>query len=555
LSQPALQVAAAAAAPAGGSSAAAGVASPGTAAATPAVPSTVIGAHAARDNLARRTARGFVWLMAQTVGSKLVGMAGQVILAWLLFPEDLGLWGAAASVVAFAALIQQAGLRETLIHRQRTYHLWANSAFWMSVGLGLLGGIVTAALAWPAAHFLNDGRLVGLLLACAVTMPLMSLDQVAEAKLQNQLRFGLLASVNWLVAVAQLALTVLFAILLDKPYKAYAFVLPRPFIAAGRFAVLWNAARPPVRWNIQSNRWRYLMGDSATLFTSNFFLMLQWQGDYLVIQKLFSAAVLGIYYQAYNLSIQTMQLFTGNLTGVLFPALSKLQSDPQRQIRAFLDATRLLAIVAVPLCFMQMAGADPGVRLFFQDNKWAAAIPVLQALSVGMAFRVVASPGGSLIQAQGRFRVILITNIVNAILFLSLAIAGALLGDRNSPNVWRQPATTVGVAVACYFALIGPIFLYIAIRPSGGRWRDIWGVYWAPMLCSAVAVSIGMWMGTFVPEIRGHRWRQFARLAVILTWSTVLYVPLIRFVAPQTWHNLVGRVVRLYRGRLGEGAD
>ena len=24
-----------------------------------------------------------------------------------------------------------------------------------------------------------------------------------------------------------------------------------------------------------------------------------------------------------------------------------------------------------------------------------------------------------------------------------------------------------------YFALIGPIFLYVAIRPSGGTWRDI----------------------------------------------------------------------------------
>jgi PST family polysaccharide transporter len=350
-------------------------------------------------------------------------------------------------------------------------------------------------------------------------------------------------------------LTVLFAWRLPDPYKAYAFVLPRPFIALGRFAVLWSAARPPVRWDPQPSRWKYLMGDSATLFTSNLFLMLQWQGDYLILQWRFGAIVLGIYYQAYNLSIQTMQLFTGNLTGVLFPALSKLQSDPQRQIRAFLDATRLLAVVAVPLCFMQMAGADPGVRLFFQDNKWAAAIPVLQALSIGMAFRVVASPGGSLIQAQGRFRVILITNIINAIVFLSLAYAGAFVGDRNSPDLWRQPATTVGIAVACYFALIGPIFLYIAIRPSGGRWRDIWGVYWAPMLCSALAVSFALWMGSFVPEIRGHRWRQFTRLAVILTWSVVLYVPLIRTVAPQSWNNLVGRVVRLYRGRLGEGSE
>src|SRR5436190_13327638 len=104
-----------------------------------------------------------------------------------------------------------------------------------------------------------------------------------------------------------------------------------------------------------------------------------------------------------------------------------------------------------------MGAADPGVRMFFEDKKWEDAIPVLQALSLGMAFRVVASPGGSLIQAQGRFRVILITNIINAIVFLALVTLGARMGNVNAPTLWGRPATTVGIAVAVYFALIGPI--------------------------------------------------------------------------------------------------
>jgi PST family polysaccharide transporter len=511
-------------------------------------------ADASRDNLARKTAHGFLWLMAQTLGSKVVGMAGQVVLAWVLMPADFGLWGTASIVLGFAGLIQQAGLRETLIHRQRSYHLWANSAFWMSVGLGLLGALVTAAAAWPAAVIFKDHRLMGILLLCAATMPIMSLDQVAEAKLQNQLRFALLASVNWVVAVVQLMLTVIFAVILPTAYKAYAFVLPRPLIAAGRLAVLWNAARPPVKahWNL--SRWKYLLPDSATLFTSNLFLMLQWQGDYMVLSAMFSdKSIVGIYFLAFGLSIQTMQLFTGNLTGVLFPALSKLQADPTRQIRAFLDATRLLALIAVPMCFLQMALAEPGVRLFFQDDKWKAAIPILQALSVGMAFRVVASPGGSLIQAQGRFRVILITNIINALVFLTLVTAGALVGQPKSTSVWLQPATTVGIAVAFYFAIIGPIFLYVAIRPSGGKWRDIWNVYAAPMLCSVIAVAVAMWLGHLVPvlRVRGHRWGQGLKLVVILAWCVAIYVPLIKFVAGDAWRALIGRIVGLYRGRMG----
>lgn len=511
----------------------------------------------APDNLARRTAHGFVWLMAQTVGSKLVGMAGQVFLAWLIMPADNGLWGAAAIVIGFTGLIQAAGIRETLIHRQRTFHLWANSAFWMTTALGVLAGALTAAAAWPASVAFQEPRLFGMLLVLAVSAPLMSLDQVAEAGLQNQLRFGLLAGVNWSIAILQQVLFVVLAWLLPAGYKAYAFVIPRPFLALVRLALLWTAARPPVRMRVQLARWRYLISDSATLLTSNFFLMLQWQGDYLILGLLFAdKAVLGIYLFAYNLSTQAMQLFTGNLTNVLFPALSKLQGDPRRQIRAFLDATRLMALLAVPLCFIQMATADPGVRLFFQDGKWAAAIPVLQALSIGMAFRVVASPGGSLIQAQGRFRVILVTNIINAIVFLGLVAAGALVGRADSTNVWINPPTTVGYAVAVYFALIGPIFLYVAIRPNGGTWRDIFRVYAAPMAGSIIAVALAMLIGHIVPieKIRGHRWGQAVRLTVILVWCVVLYVPLIRWLAPDAWKTLMGRIGGLYRGRTVEEA-
>jgi O-antigen/teichoic acid export membrane protein len=518
------------------------------------------GAPRGGSDLARRTAHGFLWLMAQTIGSKAVGMTGQVVLAWLVMPQDLGLWGKATIVMGFSGLIQQAGLRETLINRQRAYHVWASAAFWMSVALGLLGAVITAAVAKPAAVFFNEPRLVGMLYILAFTAPFMSLDQIAEAKLQINMRFGLLAGVNWAVELLRLGLTVLFAVLIPEPYKAYAFVLPRPFVALARLSVLWVAARPPVRMHPQVRRWKYLTRDSLTLLTSNFFLMLQWQGDYIVIGRLFATAILGIYFQAYNLSIQTMQLFTGNLTGVLFPALSKLQTDPKRQLRAFLDATRLMALIAVPLCMLQMAGADPAVRLFFQDSKWQDAIPVLQALSIGMAFRVVASPGGSLIQAQGRFRVIMITNVINAVVFLSLVIAGAKLGRPDDPNVWLRPASTVGVAVAIYFAIIGPIFLYVAIRPSGGTWGDIVRVYAAPLAVSAVAAVVGMALGHFVPveRIRGHRWGQAVRLAVIVVWFLIAYVPLIRLIAPSSWQALVQRLSSLWRGKTavidGEGA-
>lgn len=508
----------------------------------------------ASATLANRTAHGFAWLLAQTIGSKLVGIVGQSVLAWLLMPADLGVWAMVMVVMGFTGLIQQAGIRETLIHRHRTFHLWANSAFWMTVALGCVAAVVTAALAWPVAWLFHEPRLFGLLLVVALTAPLQSLDLVAETKLQIQSRFGLIAGSKWVMTVSQLALQVLFAAL---GFGAYSFVLPLPIIAVARLVWLWTAARPPVRWGgWQTGRWRFLVNNSAIVFVSNLFMQIQWQGDYIVLGLLFAKPIVGLYFFAFNLSTHTMQLFTGSLAGVLFPALSKLQGDPRRQLKAFLDATQLLAMVAVPLCVLQVAAADPGVRLVFQDHKWEAAIPVLQALSIGMAFRVVASPGGSLIQAQGRFRVILLTNILNVAFFIPLVLVAALVSDPVSPNWWWHPATTVGISVAVYFAIIGPIFLYVAIRPAEGTVRDLWRVYAAPMACSIVAGAAAMYLATWVPadKVRGHRWAQGVRLTTVVVWFVVIYVPLIRLTAPDAWRALVGRIVALYRGRRNGGA-
>src|SRR3954470_6728441 len=99
------------------------------------------------STLAQKTVSGFFWLTAQTLGSKLVNMVGQVLLARLLLPEAWGLVGEAYSVTAFAILIQQAGLREILIQRQAHFGRWANPAFWMSLTLGCLGALAMVILA------------------------------------------------------------------------------------------------------------------------------------------------------------------------------------------------------------------------------------------------------------------------------------------------------------------------------------------------------------------------------------------------------------------------
>jgi PST family polysaccharide transporter len=504
--------------------------------------------------LAQKTVSGFFWLTAQTLGSKLVNMVGQVVLARLLLPEAWGLVGEAYSVTAFAVFIQQAGLREILIQRQSHFNRWANPAFWMSLTLGCLGALVMVILAPVAAWMYEDRSLFYLVLLLALSTPFSGLDIVPDAKLTTELRFRFLASVKWLTAVGTMGLSIVFAKMTwhgtPGGLGAYAFVLPLPLVTILRLVLLWSVARPPIRWHLHFRRWKYLMSDSLTLFVANFCNTVTWYGDYIILGVMHDAKSVGIYFFAFNLATQTMQVFTQNLSSVLFPALSKLQDNVVHQTRAFLRAAELLALIGVPLCLLQAALAGPAINMLF-NSWWSPMIRVLQLLSIGMAVRLVASPGGALIQAQGRFRTYLATNAINMAVFLGMVYLGSWLSKGNTAAANLPAARNVAAAVMSYFTIIGPIFLYVAIRPGGGKWRDIWRIYFAPAVASIIAIGVGVGFGRWIQAMpmKNDAARQMLRMVVITLWTIVLYIPLIRIIAPASFKELMSRLSGFIRAK------
>jgi O-antigen/teichoic acid export membrane protein len=418
----------------------------------------------------------------------------------------------------------------------------------MSLTLGCLGALIMVILAPVAAWMYDDPRLLYMVLLLALSAPFTGLDIVPDAKLTAELRFRYLAAVKWLTAVGTMGLSIVFA---KMGLGAYSFVLPLPLITIMRLVLLWTAARPPIRWHLHFRRWKYLMNDSALLFAANFFNNLQYQGDYMILGIMHDARTVGIYFFAFNLATQTMQVFTQNLIGVLFPALSKLQHDIVHQTRSFLRAAELLALIGVPLCLLQAALAGPAMNLLF-NSWWQPAIRVIQFLSIGMAVRLVASPGGALIQAQGRFRTFLITNAANTLVFLAMVYAGAWLG-KHHPVGPLPAARYVAAAVMIYFAVIGPVFLWIAIRPGGGRWRDVWRIYFAPTTASIIAVGTAVMFGKWVQQMHmtNDVVRQLLRIVVVTLWCIVLYIPLIRIMAPGSFAELMARLSAMIRNRTG----
>jgi PST family polysaccharide transporter len=460
-------------------------------------------------------------MIAQTLGTKGINTTANIVLAWLLAREDFGLIGLAYTVTAFVSVLQRAGLREILIHRHAQFRRWANPVFWMSLTLGIGGMLLTLASIPLVVRIYQEPKLAGLLAILSLNAPLSALLVVPQAKLSNQLRFKAQSLIVVTVALVQAMIACTLA---WRGWGAYSIAVAMVTSIAVNALIQWSLAphRPGIRLRIR--RWWYLMGDSAALTIMSALWTVTSQGDFIMLGIFHDAVQTGLYYFAFNLSMQTVTLFTDNLGNVLFPTLSKLQEDPHRQTQAFILASRMLALVTIPACFLQAALADPAIRLIFPD-KWAPAIPVVQILCIGMAFRAVGAPGQSLMQSQGRFKTLMIFHgALSATFIISVGMAAAFGG-----------LVAVALAESLVFVVLWPVVCYLGIRYGGGRWREVSRIYTPAMIGSVLAITPGWAAAMMLPSMP---YGNVVRISLICASSLLFYWLIMPRLAPADWNGL-----------------
>jgi O-antigen/teichoic acid export membrane protein len=486
-------------------------------------------------SLSHRAARGSAWMFAQTISSKVVSTIGMVILAWFLAPEAFGQVALAFTIASFAGFLQAAGIRDILVQRQRHFQRWANAGFWMSLAVALIAGILQVAIAPTASAWFNSPQLTGLIALLALRGVLEGLATVPLSRLQIDLRFRFIASLTFACALATTVFSILMAWL---GFGAYSFIAPLAIVSGLQLIAVWLTVPTPVKPELHLRRWKYMLSDSALLWGASLLVMIVTQGSYIILGALHAPEVVGLYFFAYNLSTQTMQLLVGNVSNALFPALSLLQGDPHRQHNAFLRASKSLAILAVPACLMQAALAGPVIRVFF-DPKWEPAIPVLQVLSVGMAFVVLSGPVVGLLKAQARFATYFWWQVWCAIGSITLVSIGG----------WYGGALAVSVAVTIHYAVFGPLAVFVAIHDAERALRKTAGVFLAPCLGAAVALLPVVVFLTLMP--RSFLYDVLA-MAIALVMVLGVYPIIIRIVTPDSYSETMKHMLALLdrmRGR------
>jgi O-antigen/teichoic acid export membrane protein len=475
-------------------------------------------------SLADRTATGVIWGAGGALVYQLFALFVQTALTYLLTKAQYGAYGKAFAMLGLAMLVQQVGFNEILLRRQARLRLWASVAFWFALALGLLGSVALLALARPLGLLYGDPELTTLILLMCPTPLLRSLLVLPSAQLVEAMRFRLHYGLMLVNALVTSSATLAFAAfgLGAKSFVAGTLLADPLYIA-----VMWRLAGSEVRWGPRPSRWLPLARDLRFVFGSNVARWVRTSVDPLIFGLFAPASAVGVYFFAQSMVGQIVRVVTLNLSGVLLPALNQIARDPQRQTAAFLRAARVLTLIGAPLCVGLGASGSLFVRVFLDARKWDTLPPVLAVLALGMVFRLADEPVQSLISAQGRFRLGFRVALGTGLLYVIVCSIGSIPGSPLS----------VAAAAACYYAVMGPLVLYQAIRVGGGRFSEALCVFWVPFVVAVAAIAPWLLLDRWMP---GHgRVRDAAVLAALIAGSSGSYLWLGRILQPAGWRELL----------------
>lgn len=418
-----------------------------------------------------------IWMVFQSITSKIVRLFGQVVLAWYLLPEHFGLFAMTLAVRVFAELLADPGLKTVVIQRPVSSRLFVHSQ-----ALSCLMGLFTAAVLFIVAPLIAEiyasPDLAGLIYVVAIALPLRAIRMPFEALLMKQMRFKIVAILDSSEIIVGTLLSIWLA---QHGWGAYSMVIPLTVTQGIRCIVEFTIVRNDLAFGrVRKKYFIALVFHTSQIFFARAMTNVTLFGDYIVLGLFHPVSVVGIYYMGYSLSVQAIQLMSSNFSKVLLPAMSATQ-DKQEQITRYVNAINILSIVVIPVCFLQVNLAYPFVRILLGDQYLPVA-PVIQILSIGTAIRAVGTTASALMNAQGRYRMVFYATSVYAVAILVFATAGALVGKEQS----------MAFSVASYLVLMGPTHVYLAIRPSRHALRQVVSVFVPPLLVSALSCAGSM---------------------------------------------------------------
>ena len=376
------------------------------------------------SSLKQRTIRGSVLTIVGFGSGQILRICSNLALTRLLFPEAFGLMAIVTVCFIGLEMLSDIGINTSVIQSKRGDDPdFLRTAWTLGVIRGVVLWLCACLIAWPAAWFYGEPQLAYMIPVSGFTSLLLGFQSTAIPQHSRQMKFGRLTVLRLISQAFGLTVTVLLAWRMRSvwalvlggiigtafqtwlPYR----VLPgiRHYIAIDR-----NYVREIIRfgrWLLFATAMGYLAGQAA---------------DKLVLGKLVSPEILGIYSMAFMVAQLPSSVVAALMGQVFYSALSEVaRNDDSRYAEKLLHVRdsiwRPLLLLIVSLGFF-----GPVLFETLWDPRYHAAGWMLQLLLINVWCDGLNSSLNAALLARGNS---FASTVQNALMLL-IGVPGMMLG-------------------------------------------------------------------------------------------------------------------------------
>jgi O-antigen/teichoic acid export membrane protein len=323
--------------------------------------------------------RGTYWVVIFYGLSMVLRLGSSIVLSRLFLPQYFGLMTLITTVIIGINLFSHVGVQESIIQDPRgDVPVFLQTAWTLQVirGLGLF--LLTIPLAWPVAHFYHQPQIIVLLPWLGFTCLLAGFSSPSLLVLSRHLGVGRLSAMELLTQFVQFAVTWVWALFHPSIWALMAGRVISEVCGTGISYLLLPEVRARFTWDKESIHALVKFGRWILIGTALTFLALQ--SDRLILAKLISLQMLGVYGIAFALSDIPRQIILMFCSRVGFPFIAKFSDQPRPAFRQILLKYRLpvLAVGGLMLIAVICTGDLFILRVYtkpYHDAAWM--IPIL----------------------------------------------------------------------------------------------------------------------------------------------------------------------------------
>ena len=424
---------------------------------------------------------GTAWTLVGYGGSQVVRLGGNIVLTRLLVPELFGLMALVNSFLMGLKMFSDIGISPSIIRSQRGDDpVFLNTAWTLQVIRGFALWLCCLLITIPIATFYGDLRLLWLFPVVGLTTVISGFNSTSLATLGRNIDIGKLTRFEFGNRLFSLAVMIVWAY-----FHKSIWALVGGNLASSSVRLLWthrlNADmsnhffwdKKAIKELISFGRW---------IFLSTAMTFLALQADRLILGKLLTFEMLGIYTIALTFADVPRQIVGKLSSMVIFPIVSKYTHLPRHELRSKVLRKRWPLIVGLALLVVLLATFGDQLILALYDQRYHQAAWMLPILALGLWPLLLSATLDRVLYAIGRPQATALGNVLKFLYmivalplgFMKMGVSGAVIviALKDLPRylavnygLWREQLSGLKQDVNATLLLIAILTIFI-----GGRY-------------------------------------------------------------------------------------